>query len=215
MEAINRYIELNTVETLLLLGCFTLITIAKAVHEIRFQTFLELFISNKYLKIYGKEQNPNFGTFNILLFFVQIIVFGFFIQFASIYFNHPLEYHITIVIVGIALFILFKYYFEKLIATIFNIEFFTEHYNFHKVSYRSLISIVLLPFITLLVYSPLNKDIVILITIGLFILLNSIAFVVTLKNHQKLIINSLFYFILYLCALEIAPYLIALKLVLN
>lgn len=212
MEAINRYIEFNTVETLLLLSCFVLITVTKIAHEIRFQTFIELFISNKYLKIYGKEQNLNFGTFNILLFFVQIIVFGFFIRFASYYLEYPLKYHILIIISGIALLILFKYYLEKLIAVIFNIDFFTELYNFHKVSYRSLISIVILPFVTLLVYSPLDKNIVILITIILFILLNSIAFVLTLKNQQKLILNNLFYFILYLCALEIAPYLIAFKL---
>ncbi|NAS31305.1 DUF4271 domain-containing protein [Flavobacteriaceae bacterium R38] len=213
MEAINRYIELNTIETLLLLSCFVLITITKIAHEIRFQTFMELFISNKYLKIYGKDQNLNFGTFNILLFFVQVIVFGFFVRFVGYYFGYPLEYNILIIIIGIALIILFKYYLEKLIAVIFNIDFFTELYNFHKVSYRSLISIVILPLITLLVYSPLDKKTVILITIILFIVLNSIAFVLTLKNQQKLILNNLFYFILYLCALEISPYLIAFKLV--
>jgi len=213
METIARHIELNTIETLLLLSSFTLITIAKITNEIRFQTFIELFISNKYLNIYGKEQNLNFNKFSIFLFFVQIIVFGFFIRYLSYYIVHPLEYHITIIVSGIALLILFKYYLEKLIAAIFNIDFFIERYNFYKVSYRSLIAIVIFPFITLLVYSPLAKNIIVLITIILFISLNSIAFVLTLKNQQKLILNNLFYFILYLCALEIAPYLIAFKLV--
>ncbi|NER14596.1 DUF4271 domain-containing protein [Leptobacterium flavescens] len=213
MEVISRHIESNTVETLLLLSCFALITIVKVRNELRFQTFLELFFSNKYLKIYGKEHNLNFSSFNILLFLVQIIVFGFFLHYVNIYFEGTTSFHIGIIISAIALLVLFKYYFEKLIANIFNIEFFSERYNFHKLSYRSLISIVLLPFITLLIYSPLPQKTIIVITIGLFLLLNTTAFILTLKNHQKLILNRLFYFILYLCALEIAPYLIAFKLV--
>ena len=36
-----------------------------------------------------------------------------------------------------------------------------------------------------------------------------------LKNYQKLIISKLFYFILYLCALEIAPYLVIYKLLIE
>jgi len=44
--------------------------------------------------------------------------------------------------------------------------------------------------------------------IVLLLIINLIGFITSFKMHQKLILNNLFYFILYLCALEIAPYII-------
>jgi hypothetical protein len=35
---------------------------------------------------------------------------------------------------------------------------------------------------------------------------NLLTYLVSLKNYQNLFLGKLFYFILYLCALEIAPY---------
>ena len=215
MEVIYRQINTHTIETLLLMSSFALIVLTKSFHEIRFQTFLGLFISDKYLKLYGKEQNLNFNSFNILLFFVQIIVFGFTFTFLLQHFIDTFNLPVYIITLSVALYILFKYYLEKLIATVFNIEFFTENYNFHKVSYRNLIAIVLLPVIAILQFSPIDRSTAVIIMLILFVSLNCIAFILTIKNHQKLIINSLFYFILYLCTLEIAPYLIVLKVISN
>jgi hypothetical protein len=42
--------------------------------------------------------------------------------------------------------------------------------------------------------------------IAIVIAANLVTYVVSVKNYQNLIFSKLFYFILYLCALEIAPY---------
>lgn len=185
---------------------------AKVFDEARFQQFTNLFFSDKYLKVYGKEQNLTINRFTILLFVVQIISFGLLLSLSLNYFEIEITNHFILIFSFLLLFILFKFYFERIIAHVFNIDFFAEQLHFQKVSYRNLTALILLPFITLLVYSPLNKKVVLFSTIFLFLLLNLISMVLTLKNHQKSIANRLFYFILYLCTLEIAPYLIMVKL---
>ncbi|XLS28787.1 DUF4271 domain-containing protein [Flavobacteriaceae bacterium M23B6Z8] len=211
MEATLRNIDYHTTETLLLTSCFLLITIAKITHETRFASFAALLFSDKYLKIYGKDKQLNLSWFTILLFLCQVIIFGLLIKVASNTLGNKLETHVTVVILLLSLFVLFKFYLEKFLAEILELEKFSEHFNFHKVSYRNYIAIVLLPFVAMMIYSPFEKKPIIYITLGLFLVLNVIAYIITLRNHQKLILPRLFYFILYLCALEIAPYLLIYK----
>ena len=42
--------------------------------------------------------------------------------------------------------------------------------------------------------------------ISIVLIINLFTYLVTLKNYQNILLGNLFYFILYLCALEIAPY---------
>ena len=55
-------------------------------------------------------------------------------------------------------------------------------------------------------------DLIFKITIFVFLFLLIIRYSLLLINNKKLIFNNLFYFILYLCALEIVPLVIILKL---
>ncbi|MGS2738833.1 DUF4271 domain-containing protein [Sinomicrobium sp. M5D2P17] len=209
MEILYREVDQYTVETILLIGCIALITFAKITHEIKFQRFLETFFSDKYLKLYGKEQEPSVNRFNILLFIVQLVVFGMLLKLTLEYLDFvPGNINLLLIITGLGLFVLFKFYLEKIIATIFDLNYFLEQYNFYKLTYRNLVSIILLPFMALLIYNPMNKKVVLFVTIALFLLLNVIAWGRMFKKHQKFLFKKLFYFILYLCALEIAPYLI-------
>ncbi|UGU18017.1 DUF4271 domain-containing protein [Sinomicrobium kalidii] len=209
MEILYREVDKHTIETILLVGCILLITFAKVTHEIRFTRFLGAFVSDKYLKLYGKEQEPNINKFNILLFIVQLIIFGMLMAYTLDYAGIiPKKASLLLVITGLGLFVLFKFYLEKLIATIFDLGYFLEQYNFHKLTYRNLAAIILLPLMAMLIYNPAAKKIVLFVTIGIFVLLNLIAWGRILKKHQKFLFKKLFYFILYLCALEIAPYLI-------
>ncbi len=211
MEVVLRNIDYHTTETILLAICFLLITVVKITDETRFSSFLILLFSNKYLKIYGKDKQLNLNWFNILLFSNQVIIFSILIKLTFALFGEELDVPLLVIILILTLFILFKFYLEKLLAEIFELEKFSEYYNFHKVSYRNYIAIILLPFLALIIYSTLNKEVITILTIGLFLVLNLISFILTLRNHQKLIQSRLFYFILYLCALEIAPYLLIYK----
>jgi len=212
VEAVVRNASNLNLEALLLFGSLALITVSKLIDESRFQHFVFLFFSDKYIKLYSKDQNLTLSAFNILLFFVQVLCYGLLINYTIHFFNIEVEKNLLLIFTFLGIFILFKFYTEKIIATVFNITAFAEQLHFEKLSYRNLTALFLLPLITLLIYSPLNKKIVLFTTIILFAFLNFIGLLLTLKNHQKLIANKFIYFILYLCALEIAPYLIMAKL---
>lgn len=58
--------------------------------------------------------------------------------------------------------------------------------------------------------TPINKEIMIVFCL-VTLVINAIALFYSYKTNRKLIITNFFYFILYLCALEISPYIILYK----
>jgi hypothetical protein len=89
---------------------------------------------------------------------------------------------------------------------IFNNEKIISEIIFKKLSYLNYSSLVmLLANITLTYIFPESRP-VLFIGIFLILLINSIGWITIVKNYQKFISAHFFYFILYLCALEIAPF---------
>jgi hypothetical protein len=147
--------------------------------------------------------------FTILLFIVQIISFSFFIQLVLTSFGYVSKTDWIIFIrifTFFGIFVLSKFLIEKIVATIFNIEEFAEQFNLQKVSYRTFIGLILLPINIYLFYNNTSSHILIYFTIAIILIINLFSYLVSLKIYQNLLIGKLFYFILYLCALEIAPY---------
>jgi len=95
---------------------------------------------------------------------------------------------------------------EKIIAVAFDFEEIIEQYNLQKVNYRTYISLCLLPINMLLYYADNLSIYTIYLLISLVVVANIVSYLNSLKIYQKFIIGKLFYFILYLCTLEIAPY---------
>ena len=110
------------------------------------------------------------------------------------------------VVTFLTFFVLSKYLIEKIISTAFDIEEFAEQYNMIKVSYRSFIALLLLPTTAILFYNQEVLPIVVEILLYVLLASNAIIYLKGFKIFQKIIIGKLFYFILYLCTLEIAPY---------
>ncbi len=194
--------------TLLFLLCFATIAITKSVFENRFSDFANLLFSDKYNKVYRESSNLKNG-FTIALFFVQVVSLAFFIQLTlSIYgFASKTDWMQYIQITNFLLFfILAKVLIEKIIATSFHIEEFVEQFNHQKVTYRTYIGLLLLPINMFFFYfNPIPKALPSAI-ITIVIVANLVTYIISIKNYQNLIFSKLFYFILYLCALEIAPY---------
>ena len=203
-----RVIEDKDWATVLFIIAFAIIAITKSVFENRFSEFSRLIISSKYIKIY-RDTSPLMSWFNIMLFFVQLLSCAFFILLLFHYFGTVSKsdwiFYIRI-ITFLGIFILSKHLVEKIIATAFNIEEFVERFNFKKVSYRTYIGLLLLPVNLIFFYNDNLSKNIILATIFLVLLLNVFSYVISLKNYQNLLFGKMFYFILYLCALEIAPY---------
>ncbi|MFT5253944.1 MAG: hypothetical protein ACI87N_003002 [Flavobacteriales bacterium] len=180
----------------------------KSLYENRFGDFMNLIFSDKYSKVY-RDSSQLKSSFTISLFIVQIISVAFFIQLSLSIFGYAVKTDWVLFIqifTFLLFFVLSKFLIEKIIGTAFNIEEFVEQFNLQKVIYRTYISLFILPVnVILFYYDSISKNIpIVFISIVLFI--STITYLVSIKNYQNLIFSKLFYFILYLCTLEIAPY---------
>lgn len=208
LELHNRLIENKDWATVLFVVCFALIAVNRSVFSHRFAEFSKLAWSNKYIKIY-KDGGNMMSSFTISFFFVQLVSYTFLLQYLLSYFGYTQKYNwVTFIqlFTLLGVFILSKYLVEKIIATSFNIEDFNEQFNLQKVNYRTYTGMVLLPVNVLLFYNRDPHPVIIYIIVGLILAGSIYSYLVTLKAYQNLIAPKLFYFILYLCTFEIAPY---------
>lgn len=207
-ELIPRMVENKDWITIVFIVALVVVAIAKAGFEKRFNDFVNLLVNNKYLKIY-KDPSNLMSWFTILLFFVQLISFSFFVQLVLSYLGYTTKTNwITFIqiITFLSFFVLSKYLIEKIIATSFNMESFIEQFNLFKVSYRTYVGLMLLPVNIVLYYTDYVNKYIIMSVLIVLLTINALTYLVSLRNYQKLLFNKLFYFILYICALEIAPY---------
>lgn len=207
-ELIPRIVENKDWVTILLVVAFLLVAVTKAAFENRFRDFANLIVNNKYLKIY-KDSSNLMSWFTVLLFVVQLISVSFFIQLVLSYYNYTTKSNwisFIQIFTFLSFFILSKFLIEKMIATSFNIESFIEQFNLFKVSYRSYIGLLLLPINIIFYYTNIMNTYAIIAILVILLIINALTYLISLKNYQNLLISKLFYFILYICTLEIAPY---------
>lgn len=193
------------------------IALSKVLFSVRFNDFVAVLGNSKYLKIYSRDQKFVDG-FESLLFFNLIIslsIFGF-LSYSTLI--EPIKFELLTfakIVFGVTALVLIKVLLERLIGSLFEVDKLIDLYLFQKTSYLNFSGFVLLPINVLLLYSIHPSKWIIYVSIGLIIVINSVGLITSFKNHQKLILNNLFYFILYLCALEIGPYLILYKLIIK
>ena len=207
-DFIPRIVENKDWVTVLFLISLSIIAITKSSFENRFSDFVNLLVSDKYLKIY-KDSSNLMTWFTILLFVVQLISFSYFIQLIMTYLGYTTKTNwITFIQIFtlMSFFILSKFLIEKIIATSFNIENVVEQFNLFKVSYRTYIGLFLLPVNIVLFYTDFLNYYLIITLLAILLIINIITYLFSLRNYQKLLMGKLFYFILYICTLEIAPY---------
>ncbi|MBP2831417.1 DUF4271 domain-containing protein [Aquimarina sp. U1-2] len=218
MEYITREIASTNWHTILFLVCLLFLAIVKGMNSIRFADFIMFLNHKKYILSYQKP-NKLSSPFNVVLMLLQIVSIAMFLYLCFGIFEWqvvPTEITLYIKISIIyAVLVLCKLFIEKIVATIFSIDGIVDEYLFYKISYRNFLGVLLIPFNMLCIYalSP-SKNLFLLLLVVLFIL-NCIVLGSFYKKNEKIILNHFFYFILYLCALEIAPYFILFKLISN
>ncbi|BDU23769.1 DUF4271 domain-containing protein [Flavobacterium sp. GSB-24] len=203
-----RILENKDWATLLFVLTFAVVAMTKSAYESRFSEFSKLIFSDKYAKIY-RDNNHLKSSFTVGLFFVQIVSYAFFILLTMNIFGQASKTD-WVLFIQIATFLLYfilgKYLIEKIVATSFNIDEFVELFNLQKVTYRTYIGVLILPINAILFYYNNIPQIIPIIIIGISLCISVYSYFISIKTYQNAIISKLFYFILYLCALEIAPY---------
>ena len=208
LTLIERIVVSKDWATLIFLLSFSIIAANRNLYEIRFSEFIRLGFSTKYIKIY-KDTNNLRNSFTLSFFFIQLIAGTFFIQICLKSFGYIPQYSFTSflrILNFVSFFILSKYLIEKIIATTFGIEDFVAQFNLQKVNYRNFISMLILPVVLVLFYNEIDSKIPLYVIMVALLATNVFLYIFFLKNYQKAIMSKLFYFILYLCTLEIAPY---------
>ena len=208
-----RNIVSNELFTVLLVLGLVIVAIAKLTSPKRFEDFILVLGNNKYLKIYARDQKF-FDKFDGLLFvnlILSLSVFCFIIyQYLTKTEQIPLDTLLKVAFV-IGVFILIKVLIERLIASLFEIDKLVDEYLFQKITYKNYLGILLLPVNALILFTFTPTLTFFYVITILLLIVNIIGIISSFKTHQSLIKNNLFYFILYLCALEIAPYIILYK----
>lgn len=208
IELHNRIVENNDWATILFVLCLAIIAVNKSISSIRFNEFIKLAYSNKYLKIYKDSSNLMNG-FTISMFILQLLSFSFFTLLVINQLGTPNTSNGIIfiqIVTFLTVFILSKFLIEKIVATAFKIEEFNEQFNLVKVNYRAYIGFLLLPINIVLFYNSWDSNLIFWILIAVLFTINTITYVIALKLYQNILMRKIFYFILYLCTLEIAPY---------
>lgn len=194
--------------TLIFVVALGLVVIARTAFESRFNDYIRLLVSDKYTKIY-RESSHLWSGFNIVLFVVHLISLSFFIQIVLAHngWGEKTDWLLFIrVFTGLFVFILSKFLIEKIIAVTFDVEELIDEFNLQKVNFRTYIGLLLFPVSMILFYGDFTTNTLISVIIITILVINLLTYLFSLKNHQNIVTGKLFYFILYLCALEIAPY---------
>lgn len=195
-----------------------LLSIAKLINENKFSEFVVISINKKYFLTAQREDNYLFNLFNFILFLVQIISLSLFLyqvlQLLSLVSDRGILDFIKIA-AYLTGFVLLKFFLEKLIGFIIGLNEFVNQFNFIKLSYRNNIGLYFVVFNILLYLTDSLTKIHWFIFLAIYLILSTIGFVRMFNFFQKEIPPYIFYFILYLCALEIAPYAILYKLLVD
>ena len=206
-----RDILLKDAFTVIILSLIIIITLIKYNNHKKFNSLLKIFWNSSYLKKY-KYEKITYYPFDYILQINFVVSLGLFAFIYTIIYNgnnlafNFLEF-INIIQIIIT-FLILKNLSEIVISWVFNIQWMTKLYLNEKINYNSLIGLIILPINILILYFFNPSINIIFIFIYIILLLKLTAYINSFILHQKTIKKNWFYFILYLCTLEIIPYLL-------
>ena len=206
-----RDILLKDAFTVIILSLIVIITLIKYNNHKKFNSLLKIFWNSSYLKKY-KYEKITYYLFDYFLQINFIVSLGLFVLIYNIIYNgNRLSFNFLefIDIIQIIItFLVLKNLTEIVISWVFNIQWLTNLYLNEKINYNSLIGLIILPINVLILYFFSPSINILFVFIYIILLLKLTAYVNSFILHQKTIKKSWFYFILYLCTLEIIPYLL-------
>jgi len=203
--------------TLVFIFIFMVLTILKVVYKKRLFHGLTFFLSKKYLSIYYyKEKNKFLNLFQSLFFIIQLLVISLLFYLVNTYFQFQPKLvtfnGYILLFFAVGFYFSLRYLIGLLLAYLFDFKNEFRKIVYDKTNYFNNLILWFLPFLVMSIYIQEQKKIFLEITLLMFVLLLILRYSLLLINNKNLIYNNLFYFILYLCALEIAPLIIVLKL---
>ena len=197
-----RDIISNDSLTLILFASFLLIIILKKIDSNIFNQIISF--SKKYSR---NSMSNNF----IGIKFYEIIYNILFISNLSVFFTFFSNKNFDIIIYikyikYLIVFFTIKILLEMIIGGLFSINKIIKNYIWLKLIFNNSLGIILLLFNFLIAYSTFDNDNLISILISLSLFYFLYGYLSIFFSMKKVVYKNWFYFILYLCTLEIIPY---------
>ena len=205
-----RYVISNDGYVISSLLSLLIILIVKKINRRRFSDLIRLFANSNYLRIYLKEHRF-LDVFDFILFLNFIIncttyayiLYGSFINLIEINTNK-----FATISIAFTIFLVLKLILKLITGYLFDLYKTISILIFQQVSTVNFIGIMLLPINLLLVFG-LNFDIRwIIISTVLIATTILIGMLKTIQTNLNFVLSNFLYFILYICTLEIGPYVI-------
>jgi hypothetical protein len=196
---------------LVLVFLFVIIAVLKIIDAEKLKGYVFALFNKGFIEDEAEEDTSFFSSFYSLLFVFSGIVLALIMSlFASeIKVGFSLTFSSFLSVLKLVFsYLIVKRFLELAFARLLLIKKQVRFYLVCKLSYLYSISFFLLVFCILFYFSPLNYLCFTLITLAVFFL----RYLLLLMNNKKLVFSELFYFILYICAFEIAPLLTLFKL---
>ena len=215
MEAVDRISNHHDWITFILLGVFLMLFVLHFLDRERLRQLISTPFNSFYFSNYESENDSLFKGFNLLLFISSNLVFSLFLY--ILFQNYALDrfkitnhFYLTILI-SLLLYWVLKILMETVLFWLFDIGSLYKKMLHVKMTYFYSISFYVLFFVLFGVYYfdwHGNYIRIVSVFIVILLIIRYYNFVIL---SQRSGVFSLFYFILYLCTLEIAPLLIVLK----
>jgi len=187
-----------------------LVLITKTLYKRNFLDFLSFLGNSNYLKIY-LNQNKFFSVFNLILFLnlcLNCVAFMY-IYSSELEINLIISIKTFLILFGlIGFYLIGKICIKLFLGYIFNIDKQMSILIFQQISSLNFVGLILLPINSILVFTfkfdsvAINTSIVVVISVVVF------GMIKTIQSNLKLILANFLYFILYICTLEIGPYIL-------
>ena len=202
----------NDILTLLLLSSILLLILLK---KIDYQVFF-FNVSLQKKNLLNKLSNNDKLS-------IRFINFGYFIIFLvnlSILFSVFLENKFKIevfksLITYFVIFFIIKYFFEQFIGWLFKFTRASKNYLYAKIMFNNSLGLLILALNILCIYNTIFSDKLVYISLFIALFYLIVSYFYIFFSFKKLIYKNWFYFILYLCTLEIIPYYYIINEILN
>lgn len=215
MNAIEKLPLNNDWIALVFLSILSLLVVVKGLYSDRFKSLLGCFFSKNYFLDYAHDQQELLGLFHMVLFLIQNMILGLFLYLISeetSFFLQEKGFHVYLKYVIFATVCIgVQYGIAKGVSLFFGFQRIFETGNYVKSSYLKVGTLFYLPILLCWIYAYPESQTMFYISLFLGGFLWLIRWVLILLFNIQAIKEKLFYFILYICTLEIVPVILLVK----
>lgn len=213
MQALEKIANSTNWISLVLVLLLGMIAVLKTIDSEKLKGYVFALFNNGFIEDEVEGDTSFFSPFYSLLFLFSTLVLALVISLITA--PNKIGLAVSFPAFTVNFSIVFSYFvikslLEVALSSLFLVKKQLRFYIVSKFGYLYCISFVLLICFVVCQFGPLNVFGLLCITLLLFF----IRFLFHVKNNKNLIFSELFYFILYLCAFEIAPLLTLFKLML-